>query len=131
MSAPIPYSRVMVAPLQVFRRSRVEPGERKEAHAGRDAVDRTCRERDRVGEEDRVGVEDGGEFVVLVPAGGSVDLTTNGTTTAVPIDDGGIATGPVDQAATLTVTVGSSVTTTQLGPNVDQLPAGPPTGATS
>src|ERR1700735_4487221 len=36
MSAPIPYSRVMVAPLQVFRRSRVEPGERKEAHADRD-----------------------------------------------------------------------------------------------
>src|ERR1700682_1753676 len=36
-----------------------------EAHAGRDAVDRTCGERDRVGEEDRVGVEDGGEFVVL------------------------------------------------------------------
>jgi hypothetical protein len=85
-----------------------------------------------IAEQQGIVVTFGGEeFVALVPAGGSADLTTNGTTTAVPIDDGGIATGTVDQAATLTVTVGSSVTKTQLGPNVDQLPAGPPTGATS
>jgi hypothetical protein len=67
-------------------------------------------------EQQGIVLTDHGEFVVLVPAGGSVDLTTGGVTTAVPVDSDGVASGVVDQNATLTIHVGNSVTTQQLAP---------------
>jgi len=67
-------------------------------------------------EQRGIVLTDDGEFVVLVPAGGSVDLTTGGVTTAVPVDSDGVASGVVDQNATLTIHVGNSVTTQQLAP---------------
>jgi hypothetical protein len=57
-------------------------------------------------------------FIALVPTGGSVSLTTNGTTTSVPVDSDGIATDSVRQNATLSVQVGGSVYTQQLGPGL-------------
>jgi hypothetical protein len=67
-------------------------------------------------EAERHGITltDGGRFVVLVPAGGRVDLATNGGSRAVAVDGSGIASGAVDRAATLTVHSGGSTMTTQL-----------------
>jgi hypothetical protein len=65
-------------------------------------------------EQQGITLSDGGEFVVLVPTGGSVELTTSSGTTALAVDSGGIASGSVAGPATITVHVGSSATTTQL-----------------
>jgi hypothetical protein len=72
-------------------------------------------------------------FVALVPTRGSVTLTTNGTTTAVPVDANGIASGTVGTTATVSVQVGTSTATRQLTPNTatpSGRPAGAPVGAT-
>jgi hypothetical protein len=66
-------------------------------------------------------------FVVLVPSGGNVTLTDDGTTTSVPVDANGIAAGVVHDNATLSVQVGSSVETSQVGPDAQ----GAPTGSTA
>jgi hypothetical protein len=67
------------------------------------------------------------EFVAMVPVGGSVDLTLNGTTTTVPVNDDGIASGIVHENATVSVHVGNSNLTTALGPNANP-PLHPPLG---
>jgi hypothetical protein len=56
-------------------------------------------------------------FVALVPVGGSVDLTIDGTTTPIPVTGDGIATGVVNQDATVALHVGETTTTEPLGPN--------------
>ena len=59
------------------------------------------------------------DFWALVPAGGSAQLTDDESTTTVPINDG-IATGVVHDSATLTVQVGGSTQTKQIGPQTSQ-----------
>lgn len=54
-------------------------------------------------------------FVALVPTGGSLTVTANGTTVALPSDDG-IARGVVHRAETLSLKVGTSSTTEQVAP---------------
>jgi hypothetical protein len=68
------------------------------------------------GQAERHGITltDGGRFVVLVPTGGSVELTTDGNSTPVTVDSSGIASGSVGAPATLTVRVGGSTSTTRL-----------------
>jgi hypothetical protein len=68
------------------------------------------------------------EFVAMVPVGGSVDLTLNGTTTTVPINDDGIASGIVHENATVAVHVGNSTLTAPLGPNATRQPCPPTNG---
>jgi hypothetical protein len=72
-------------------------------------------------------------FVALVPTGGNVTLTDDGTTTSVPVDANGIAGGVVHDNATLSIQVGSSVQTSQVGPSAQTAPTGPTAaaGATS
>ena len=72
-------------------------------------------------------------FVALVPTGGNVTLTDDGTTTSVPVDANGIAGGVVHDNATLSIQVASSVQTSQVGPSAQTAPSGPTAaaGATS
>ena len=72
-------------------------------------------------------------FVALVPTGGNVTLTDDGTTTNVPVDANGIAGGVVHDNATLSIQVGSSVQTSQVGPGAQAALTGPTAaaGATS
>ena len=72
-------------------------------------------------------------FVALVPTGGNATLTDDGTTTSVPVDANGIASGVVHDNATLSIQVGSSVQTSQVGPSAQTIPTGPTAaaGATS
>jgi hypothetical protein len=64
-------------------------------------------------------------FVVLVPSGGAVTLTDDGTTTTVPVTALGIAGGVVHDNGTISLQVGSSVQTSQVGPSAQTAPAGP------
>jgi len=68
--------------------------------------------------------------VALVPTGGTVTLTDDGTTTNVPVDASGIAAGVVHDNATVSLQVGGSVQTSQLGPSAQTTPAGPGVPAT-
>jgi len=70
------------------------------------------------------------DFVALVPAGGSVTVTADGSTTSVPGDASGVASGVVHDNATVSLQVGSSTVTRQLGPDADTTPAAA-TGSTS
>ncbi|MGH2849257.1 MAG: hypothetical protein ACRDLP_01430 [Solirubrobacteraceae bacterium] len=72
-------------------------------------------------------------FVALVPTGGNVTLTDDGTTTSVAVDASGIAGGVVHDDATVSVQVGSSVLTSPVGPSAQSTPTGsaPAAGATS
>lgn len=72
-------------------------------------------------------------FVALVPTGGNVTLTDDGTTTSLPVDANGIVGGVVHDNATLSIQVGSSVQTSQVGPSAQAAPTGPTAaaGATS
>jgi hypothetical protein len=72
-------------------------------------------------------------FVALVPTGGNVTLTDGGATTSVPVDASGIAGGVVHDNATVSIQVGSSVQTSQVGPGAQGAPTGPTAaaGATS
>lgn len=65
------------------------------------------------------------EFVVLVPTGGTVTLTDDGTTTNVPVTALGIAGGVVHDNATVSLQIGSSVQTSQLGPSAQTALPGP------
>jgi hypothetical protein len=56
------------------------------------------------------------DFYAVVPTGGSVSLTANGTTSAVPVDANGIAVGVVHDNATVSLQIGSSNQVMQLGP---------------
>jgi hypothetical protein len=69
-------------------------------------------------------------FVALVPTGGTVTLTDDGTTTNVPVDASGIADGVVHDNATVSLQVGSSLQTSQLGPSTQTTPPGPGVPAT-
>jgi hypothetical protein len=60
-------------------------------------------------------------FVALVPTGGNLTLTDDGTTTSVPVDANGIAGGVVHDNATLSIQVGGSVQASQVG-----APSAPP-----
>jgi hypothetical protein len=64
------------------------------------------------------------DFVALVPTGGSVTLTDDGTTTNVPVDAGGIAAGVVHDNATVLLQAGSSLQTSELGPSAQTTPPG-------
>ena len=75
----------------------------------------------RQAERDGITLTDGVRFVVLVPAGGSVEIATGGHSTAVPVDGSGIASGTVERPAILTVRVGGSITTTNL-PDASRTP---------
>jgi hypothetical protein len=55
-------------------------------------------------------------FVALVPTGGRLTVTANGTTAAVPVHDG-IATGVVRRAETLSLRVARIVATEQVAPD--------------
>jgi len=65
------------------------------------------------------------DFVVLVPTGGTVTLTDDGTTTNVPVTALGIAGGVVHDNATVSLQTGSSVQTSQVGPSAQTAPLGP------
>jgi hypothetical protein len=69
-------------------------------------------------------------FVALVPTGGNVTLSDDGTTTNVPADADGIAAGVVHDNATVSLQAGSSVQTSQLGPSAQTTPPGPGLPAT-
>jgi hypothetical protein len=65
-------------------------------------------------------------FVAVVPTGGNVTLSDDGTTSSVPVDASGIAGGVVHDDATLSVQVGSSIQTSQVGPGAQPAPPGSP-----
>ena len=69
-------------------------------------------------------------FVALVPTGGTVTLTDDGTTTNVPVDANGMVAGVVHDNAMVSLQVGSSVQTSQVGPSAQITPAGPGVPAT-
>lgn len=54
-------------------------------------------------------------YEALVPTGGSLAVTSDGTTTSVPVGADGIATGVVNQTTTVTLTVGDSSISEQVG----------------
>ena len=62
---------------------------------------------------------------MLVPTGGTVTLTDDGTTTNVPVTALGIAGGVVHDNATVSLQVGSSVQTSQVGPSAQTALPGP------
>ncbi len=69
-------------------------------------------------------------FVVLVPTGGTVTLTDDGTTTNVAVSALGIAGGVVHDNASVSLQVGGSVQTSQVGPGAQTALPGP-IGATA
>jgi hypothetical protein len=76
---------------------------------------------------------DGNVFVALIPTGATVEVTDNGTTAPVPVNDG-IATGVAPPTATLTTNIAGVTQTTQLAASAE--PWWPPapssaSGATS
>jgi hypothetical protein len=66
-----------------------------------------------------VGSQTANTFIALVPAGASVDLTSNGVQTPVTVDSG-VATGVVDSDATLSIHVGGAINSQPVGPGQDQ-----------
>lgn len=76
---------------------------------------------------------DGNVFVALIPTGATVELTDNGTTAPVPVNDG-IAAGVAPSTATLTINIAGVAQTTQLAASAESsLPPAPSSasGATS
>lgn len=57
------------------------------------------------------------DFVALVPAGGSLTLTDDGTTTNVPVDSNGVASGIVHDNSSVSLEAGGATKTKQLGPD--------------
>jgi hypothetical protein len=62
---------------------------------------------------------DGNVFVALIPTGATVEVTDNGTTTPVPVNDG-IATGVAPPTATLTTNIAGVAQTTQLAASAER-----------
>lgn len=71
---------------------------------------------------------DGNVFAALIPAGATVELTDDGTTTSVPVNDG-IATGVAPPTATLTTNIAGVAQTTQLAASAE--PWWPPTASSA
>ena len=69
------------------------------------------------------------DYYAVVPTGGSLTLTDDGTTTSIQVDSAGIASGVVHDNATITLTVGTSTQARQLGPAASPTST-PPSGAT-
>jgi hypothetical protein len=62
---------------------------------------------------------DGNVFVALIPTGATVEVTDNGTTTPVAVNDG-IATGVAPPTATLTTNIAGVAQTTQLAASAER-----------
>ena len=67
-------------------------------------------------------------LAALIPAGATVELTDDGTTTSVPVNDG-IATGVAPPTATLTTNIAGVAQTTQLAASAE--PWWPPTASSA